>query len=438
MQSKTDERSSGATSFRRFLVVVFVVIAAACSNCAVADESPADIDRPEFIRIAIPLKDSQYTLHDWLRESNEKLGTRYDLSQIDDKKYPLNPRRLRFFQLLLAAVPGEVRPRLSREGDNLVFELPDPESPDVRRAARELYEKWFGELPDRWPPEKGLQSPKTIDPARRSVVFVHGLEAKGDAFDLYRKLFGAADVQILAFDYPNDGPLADAGERFRRDLLELQRMHPRLELTIVAHSMGGLVSRYALEAEGTRPQNVRHLFLLGTPHAGSNMAKFQLPLELLVQVLPDSRSLKSIFEDGMGEAAVDLRPGSRFLAELNARPRPPFVKYHVAYGTRALVSGFVFDQLADRLENFLEDRDFAIARRTNLIGQFQEIRELVHGEGDGAVLVSSARLDDVATTREFALNHLELLDPIEGRQDAHPVVDWILETLNWNRPGGSR
>lgn len=305
MPSKYDAQASRMTAIRRLLMALFVIVGVAFSNPAVGDEpSPT-------ICIIIPIKDSQYTLHDWLRESNEKLGTRYDLSAIEDKDYSLSPRRLRFFQLLLAAVPGEVRPRLYQQGDDLVFELPDPESPDVRRAARELYEKWFGELPDRWPPEKGLQSPARIDPARRSVVFVHGLEAKGDAFDHYRKLFESAGAQVFEFNYPNDGPLVEAGERLRQDLLELQRSQPRLELVIVAHSMGGLVSRYALEAEGTHPQNVRHLFTLGTPHAGSNMAKFQLPLELLVQVLPDARSLKSIFEDGMGEAAIDLRPESR-------------------------------------------------------------------------------------------------------------------------------
>ena len=53
-------------------------------------------------------------------------------------------------------------------------------------------------------------------------------------------------------------------------------------------------------------------------------------------------------QDGLGEAADDLRPGSEFLTTLNGRQRPPAgVTYHVAAGRKAYVPQPVLETAAE-------------------------------------------------------------------------------------------
>ncbi len=46
----------------------------------------------------------------------------------------------------------------------------------------------------------------------------------------------------------------------------------------------------------------------------------------------DERSGTAQLGDGLGEAAEDLTPGSRFLRDLNRRPRRSGVSYHILAG----------------------------------------------------------------------------------------------------------
>ena len=79
---------------------------------------------------------------------------------------------------------------------------------------------------------------------------------------------GTGAFKALVFDYPNDGPIAWSGDRLSDDLKALSAPNPGLRMVIVAHSMGGLVSRYCLETPGKQPSCVTDLFTLGTPHHG--------------------------------------------------------------------------------------------------------------------------------------------------------------------------
>lgn len=415
---------------RTGILQLAAVLVSLASGLAGSDElRPSDAT----LRLTIPLKNERYTLHDWLRESNRALGTRYDLDQIEDREYPFNERRFRLYQLLIRELPAASRPELKRDGNAIVLILPDPEHPEVRRATRELYRDWFGTLPAVWPPELGLKSPRTIDPAARSVVFVHGLEADETAFEHFSTIFRARGIQVFTFSYPSDGPIAEAGDRFRRELAGLHASHPRLKLVLVAHSMGGLVARHALEAEPLPPANVTDLFTVGTPHFGSRMADFHPELELLKQLVPKYDKVAEPLRDGLGEAAVDLRPDSRFLRELNARPRPRGIRYLTACGSSGFVDAERWGSIVDELDRRLKARGVDDLKRTDFIGRLRAARELIDGEGDGAVLLTSARLPRVAASRDFPLNHLDLIDPLYDDAEEHPVADWILHHLGWSR-----
>jgi triacylglycerol lipase len=94
----------------------------------------------------------------------------------------------------------------------------------------------------------------------------------------------------------------------------LLRRSGEASLCVVAHSMGGLAVRYWLTETGG--ESVRTVIFAGTPHRGTWAAWL-----------------------AWGRGGAEMRPGSRFLRELNARGLPPHVRAHclmTPFDTRVL------------------------------------------------------------------------------------------------------
>jgi pimeloyl-ACP methyl ester carboxylesterase len=260
------------------------------------------------------------------------------------------------------------------------------------------------------------------------MLLIHGLEAGPADMRRLEMACRASGIQTLIFDYPNDGPLVQSGKRLNADLKRFTRRYPKTRITIVAHSMGGLVARYCLEQADQSPDCVTDLVTLATPHHGSSLASIQPWIELVFSVFPSKWNLHN---DGLGQAGDDLRPGSKFLENLNARPRQKGVRYHVAIGRK----GFLTDQNARAVEKELE----TLMARAKLpqherisVRQFVRSPELRTGLGDGAVTVRSATLKDVASTRQFDLDHREIYQLPGKAPEKSLVFSWILEVLDWD------
>jgi pimeloyl-ACP methyl ester carboxylesterase len=233
-------------------------------------------------------------------------------------------------------------------------------------------------------------------------------------------------VQTLVFDYPNGGPIAWAGDRLSDDLKALSEKNPGLRLVVVAHSMGGLVCRYCLETPGKQPACVSDLFTLGTPHSGSPLAGMQPVVELFRESFKKNLITWGTVQDGLGEAADDLRPGSEFLTTLNARPRPPEgVTYHCAAGAKSPVP-----------RPALHAAQAAVARMTRGTSRDElmtllTMPELESDSGDGAVAIEAALLPGVEDRRTFELTHLQLVTLPGDRPEDCEVFQWITSVLDW-------
>jgi pimeloyl-ACP methyl ester carboxylesterase len=119
-------------------------------------------------------------------------------------------------------------------------------------------------------------APPSQMPAKRVAVVIHGI--RNDVTDMIDFLGmdlnkyvatptynGPVYDQIWGYQYTWYAHINDSGQKFANDLRSV--IGPNTEVDIYAHSMGGLVSRWALEKEGMGA-SIHRLVTLDTPHEG--------------------------------------------------------------------------------------------------------------------------------------------------------------------------
>lgn len=194
--------------------------------------------------------------------------------------------------------------------------------------------------------------------ARRIVLYVHGIfgdtvgmaaSARNIGLPAESLVYALQDRYdlVLTFDYENIGTQIDKTARELKERLAAVGLGPEhgKTLHIVAHSMGGLVSRWFIEKEGG-DKVVQHLAMLGTPNAGSPWLKLEdwatFALTIGLNRLGDAAWPAKIF--GGLTAAIEkvdvtmdaMVPGSEFLQALN-QSDDPGVPYTVIAGQTSLI-----------------------------------------------------------------------------------------------------
>ena len=347
-------------------------------------------------------------------------------AKVPQKREELTPLMKAGLLAIAAGFPEAMQVRF--EPDLMILKIADSKDPVVRQKIRKRIAKVF-RIPPRPADSWGLERPDKVDATKRSVLLIHGLESSKVELELMRRAFHAWGVQTFTFVYPNDDSLVVAGLRLREQLIELKRECPELRLVIVAHSAGGLVSRYAIESKAPPPTCVTDLFTLGTPHQGSSLAIGQPWVELLDASWKDKLNPLSGMDDGVGQAVDQLLPASDFLKKLNARPRPAGIRYHTAAGRKGFISANSRDKLLAAMKDYRADGD---RRRASILDALMG-PELQTGKGDGAVTLDSALLKDANTTRVFDLNHSELIRQKDVAPTEGKVFRWIVDTLSWRQ-----
>lgn len=392
------------TRFRtRCLLAMAIAIGALLGN--------AQSGLAETIEITIPLEQGEYYQPDEVRRQlQEKLGLKFPASMKSRPRCRLG--RDEKAALLAADLAGLLDVKFL--ADRIELTLPQQVRPED--VAKLLKVEW------------GLVIPEDFDPLRPTVVLIHGLESTVKDVRNAAHFLESHDVQVLLFEYPNDGPISASANRLSEQLKALKASYPRVHVSILAHSMGGLVARYCLEMPGKDPGCVDRLVMLGTPHGGSNLAKGQKWLELAnsLGVLRDRKW--TIVNDGQGEAAVDLTPDSPVLKQLSQTRKPPQVHYACVVGTRAfLTEKQQADSLAE-LQAILARRRVPEKKQDEIV-RFAASPELLHGQGDGAVTIANATLKGADAVRQFPRTHLQLLDFSTKTLEQQAYAHWVLEQL---------
>ena len=139
------------------------------------------------------------------------------------------------------------------------------------------------------------------DARARPVILVHGLFCNGRIWGtLERRLAAAGFAPVRTVTL--EPLLADLDVHARTLARALEALYAETgeRVTLVAHSMGGLIARAALRT--VRPGRLRQIVTLGTPHHGTLLAR-DLPLTPVCQMRPGSRWLESLNftqADGLG------------------------------------------------------------------------------------------------------------------------------------------
>ena len=190
--------------------------------------------------------------------------------------------------------------------------------------------------------------------------------------------------------------------------MRLRKARPETKLAIVAHSMGGLVTRSVIEDPNLDPGNVRQLIMVATPNQGSHLAYlpggFDL-LEHLVKRDHDASRFTASWQDGLNEARGDLRPDSNFLRTLNARKRNAAVRYSLILGNAAALSESSVVQLTTLLKQAQEKSKTLQLISPRLDPILTDPAEFTDGEGDGVVAVKRGRLEGVEDTVVLPFRH---------------------------------
>lgn len=285
-------------------------------------------------------------------------------------------------------------------------------------------------------PFRPSQTTEARRASKSTVVLVHGLDDPGIIWMNLAPTLESNGFDVWILTYPNDQP-ADDSARFFREQLEASELAQIDSISVVAHSMGGLVTREMLTDPGLAYRQKAHrgelpliaqLIMVGTPNHGSELARLRAFTEFrdqLVNLIKQDYHWLIGLMDGAGEAGIDLLPGSEFLQRLNSRPHPANVRMLVIAGVMSPKDKQEILAMARRLEQKLP----AAARNATrmLTDGWIAMAEQI---GDGLVAVDSARLDGVPLKTVTGTHFTMIRNLAADSQRIPPAIPIIAAQLN--------
>lgn len=154
---------------------------------------------------------------------------------------------------------------------------------------------------------------------RIPVVLVHGINGSPRDFKDMLPRFDETNYQPILFFYPTGMPLEDAASQLGRRLGELMARHPAPRYAVVAHSMGGLVAKGAIDTinpdETIAGQGV--FVSLASPWAGVDGAQY-------ADHMPNHPPVWN-----------DMAPGSAYLDKIQQTAWPRRMPFYLFFAARS-------------------------------------------------------------------------------------------------------
>jgi triacylglycerol lipase len=151
-----------------------------------------------------------------------------------------------------------------------------------------------------------LPAPGKSKRAGQPILLVHGYINHGNVWLLHKwrlERAGLGPVYTISLGHPFK-PIGHYAAKVQAMAEQIERETGRNDLTIVGHSMGGLVSAlYACTL--AKPGSVKSVITLGSPFAGTPIARI-----------------------GLGQNARQMQPGAQFLRELKGYMQRSSLTFH--------------------------------------------------------------------------------------------------------------
>ncbi|MGI9308137.1 MAG: esterase/lipase family protein, partial [Gammaproteobacteria bacterium] len=165
----------------------------------------------------------------------------------------------------------------------------------------------------------GIHFLEEFDPDRIPVLFVHGINGNPRNFTNLIENLDTTKYQAWVYSYPSGLRLSQLANGMYQFLSMLWLEYAYDELHIVAHSMGGLVSRGGLNlcVKGDECRTVKSYTTLSTPWSGVASAKSGV--KWAPTVVPVWR---------------DIDPDSEYVVTLLDTPLPPDAPFNLFFGFR--------------------------------------------------------------------------------------------------------
>jgi pimeloyl-ACP methyl ester carboxylesterase len=422
-------------------------------------------DKESEVEFSLPLQDGKLNVNDVIDKVSESMGikTAGEPSQLDwsiDVKSMLGQVQLNLFDRLAG---GVIRTRVDK--DQIIVTLDREQLSNTLAKTGSTLDGWMSDLTGRarqrqsrpfgitfLTTENDRASPKDLSPApSRVVLLVHGLDDPGFMWrDLIPHL-QKAGYHVARFEYPNDGPIGEGADLLANSLQELKAAGVE-RVDVVAHSMGGLVTRDVLTrpayyagdgaaAKAAKFPSIDRLIMLGTPNHGSKWARLRMLSELrehFYRAWDGETGWFSGFDaDGAGEAGVDLLPESDFLRRLNERPLAKNTQYTIVAGQCGTELAHDVMQITEKARKLAETPQAPHWLREMLSPENQELAvtmlgDTVNGLGDGCVSVESAKLNGVEDFTVVAGNHLSMvvrIGPAKNEDTVPPAIAIVMDRL---------
>ncbi len=442
----------------RYAAVVLLVSVLTAVVQADPSDQEREVDDGRSFQIAVPLADGKLEFRDLLISLCEAVGIE-GRERFGDLDWTLNVQST-LGKLQLGALERITNGAISAtvHDDRVLVRLDRKVVAASSDQVIRSIERWVGGRPDPAVAEQrfGMTVVTRDDPRAaldrlRSgtagvVVLVHGLDDPGWMWrDLSPRLLEAQHV-VLRFEYPNDQPIADSTDFFAWELMKLRSMGVE-RIHVVAHSMGGLVTRDLLTRRayyngdgsgGDQFPAIDRFIMLGTPNHGSKMVWLRGLAEVREQVyrwIKGDGSFDGAREDGRGEAGRDLHPESDFLRRVNARPQPQHTTYTIVAGRVSPLSVEEIESLTTRMKQLARSdaapqwlADWAALADTTSASSMLDAA--IEGLGDGVVTIDSARLEGVDDFVVVEGNHISMIANLSRSSDrTPPAIKLILDRL---------
>ena len=265
--------------------------------------------------------------------------------------------------------------------------------------------------------------------ARNILLLVHGII--GDTENMATGVKATGLDQrfdlVLTYDYENLGTPIEETARALKAQLDAAGLHETdgKTLTLLVHSMGGLVSRWFIEREGGNTI-VDHLVMCGTPNNGSPFGKIDgarkilnvltgLAVNYAPMFIPFSGALLFALNRSkkVTPTLEQMNPASAFIASLNASADP----------------GIRYTILAGNVDDYRTDADGLVGKLLAKTGQgvMGEALFSLHANDIAVSVESILGVENgrkaVPVRQNVACHHLNYFDSGVG-QAALTKVDW--------------